>query len=142
MAFSPIPSYIIGCLGIALGLHALVNPRGEYPRFGLPLEPGKAAGNNGRNESGHKTGEAGVTSPLIYIKASREASFGLGLIALQWQGNDDGISTLAGILSLAGLTDAIVVWRCGGPQRRHKVWGHALAFVCLAWWSVWRFRHA
>jgi hypothetical protein len=142
MSFSPIYPYILGSLSIGLGLHALLNPWGEYPRFGLPLESSKETGGINGKDATRQSGEIGTVSPLMYFKASREFSYGLGLIAFQYQGNDDAITTLIAICSLAGLTDAIVVWRHGGARRRGKVWGHAFAFAGLAWWSVSRFRHA
>lgn len=139
MPFSPVPAYVVGALAVAMGLHALLNPVGEYPRFGLPLETVKSS-DVGKKDSIRESGKEGVVSPLIYVKANREISFGLGFLILQSQGNDDAITTLAGICSLAGLTDAIVVWRYGGALGEKRAWGHALAFVGLGWWSVWRFQ--
>lgn len=140
MAFSPTPSYAIGTLAVAIGLHALLNPLGEYPRFGLPLE--RAGARDVSKDSPYDSDKEGAVSPLVYIKANREISFGLGYLIFQYQRNDDAITALAGICSLAGLTDAIVVWRYGGALGRKKAWGHALAFVGLGWWSVWRFRQS
>ncbi|KAH6645149.1 hypothetical protein BKA67DRAFT_542126 [Truncatella angustata] len=123
IASDHIASYIVGLISLALGTHASANPRGECPRFGLNL------------------------GSAIKILWTRTWSWEITRATPTWKEkslllytcNDDAITTLVGIYSLAGLTDAIVVWRHGGPQRRNIVWAHALDFVRPASWTIWRF---
>ncbi|CAM1507155.1 Fc.00g067960.m01.CDS01 [Cosmosporella sp. VM-42] len=120
---SPIPAYVLGVGSILLGLHAYISPTSEYPRFGLPLEHSA------------NTGDEGYASPLMYLKAIREATYGLALVALQYQGYDGAVTTLAAVLSLAGLGDGFVVWNFGGEELRVKAWGHWAPFVVFVIWA-------
>lgn len=154
--FSPIHSYVFGTVSVGLGLHALLRPRQEYTRFGLPLEPsgpsptntspiskdttGSSSGSSGDagQASLSLSGEDGSASPLMYLKSTREASYGLALIALQYQGNSAGVTVVAGTMALAALGDGLVVWFHGGKRFRAKAWGHWGAAVGLGSWAVWR----
>ncbi|KAL3464843.1 hypothetical protein BJX64DRAFT_286030 [Aspergillus heterothallicus] len=113
--FSPVPAYTIGALSLGLGAHSFLRPSEEYERFGLPRE----------------------SSPLMYVKAIRESTYGLALIALQHQGHDDALTTLAAVVSLAGLADGILIWTHGGLLRQ-KAFGHWAFFVLVAGWVWWR----
>ncbi|ROV88663.1 hypothetical protein VMCG_10332 [Cytospora schulzeri] len=187
-AFSPIHSYVLGAGSVGLGLHAFFRPRQEQTRFGLPLEPpsstssstfsstthpGPAASdttgaqanknNNSKNSSSSLTGEDGTASPLIYLKGVREITYGVALIALQYQGNVAGVTTFAGVVALAAVGDGLVVWFQGGgageegrpegpegpeesagssgsgnDKRKKKAWGHWGAAVGLGSWAAWR----
>jgi hypothetical protein len=131
---SPIPSYVLGVGSIGLGLNAFFNPRGEYGRFGLPLESPKSVSAN--DNDAHQPGYA---SPLIYLKSIREITYGLALIAFQLQDNTEAVTTFAGVVSLAGLFDGVLVRAHGGPFK-FKQWGHFFAFAGIAAWSLWRFK--
>lgn len=134
---SPLPAYILGAACIALGLHCFISPRAEYGRFGLPLEsplPGP-----GRSDQ-RRLHPASSASPLVYLKGIREITYGLALIALQYQGNNAGVTIVSAILSLAGLGDGVVVWLYGGSGLRNKAFGHWATFVGFTSWAAWRSR--
>ncbi|KAG8160625.1 hypothetical protein KVR01_008889 [Diaporthe batatas] len=113
---SPTFAYFLGTGMLLIALNCFLRPRQEYRRFGLPLE-------DSRTPAKKKT-----HSPLIYLKGSRELTYGLALIILQYQGNVAGVTAFAGIISLAGLADGLVT----------KTLGHFFAFVVLASWAAWR----
>ncbi|PYI35967.1 hypothetical protein BP00DRAFT_432723 [Aspergillus indologenus CBS 114.80] len=123
-----VPAYLIGTLSIALGLNAIFRPAAEYPRFGLPLE------------AGHHTPphQSSSVSPLMYLKGIREVSYGLLLVGLQSQGQEPAITTLAAVMACVGLADGVVVWCCGGAERRQKAWGHWGTFVVMGAWAWYR----
>lgn len=125
-AVNPMLAYFLGTGMLALGLHCFLRPRQEYPRFGLPLEHAQP---NAKAQS---------HSPLIFLKGTREATYGLALILLQYQGNVNGVTTMVGVISLAGLADGFIVWFNGGQEFRHKTFGHWFAFVGLGCWAAWR----
>lgn len=118
--------YFLGIGMLLLGLHCFLRPRQEYRRFGLPLE------------NAQPNAKIPIHSPLIFLKGSREVTYGLALIVLQYQGNANAVTTMAAILSLAGLADGLVVWFNGGQDRKYKAFGHLFAFVGLAGWAAWR----
>lgn len=125
-ALNPIFAYFLGTGLLLIALNCFLRPRQEYGRFGLPLERGQP---NAKTTS---------HSPLMYLKGSRELTFGLAFIMLQYQGNVDAVTTIAAIASLAGLVDGLVVWFNSGPELKHKTFGHLFAFVLLASWAAWR----
>ncbi|RDW70675.1 DUF4267 domain-containing protein [Aspergillus mulundensis] len=96
-AFSPIPAYTLGVLSIGLGANSFLRPSEEYERFGLPRDS--------------------PASPLMYIKAIRESTYGVALIALQYQGHEDALTTVAAVVSLAALADGFLVRAHGGTLR-------------------------
>lgn len=118
--------YSLGALMLLVGLHCFLRPRQEYPRFGLPLESAKIQS----------------YSPLMFLKGTREVTYGLTLIVLQYQGNVNAVTTFVGILSLAGLADGLVIWFNSGQELRHKAFGHLFLFVVLAGWAAWRAKQA
>lgn len=136
---TPLPAYLLGALCLALGLNSALRPSNEYPRFGLPFES-KPSKPSTRASPGQSNASSGV-SPLIYLKGIRESSYGLALIALQYQGQDVAVTTIAAICALAGLGDALVVWNFGGDDRKKKALGHGLAFVGFGGWVLWRISH-
>lgn len=146
-AYSPIHAYAVGAGCLALGLHASLRPRHEYPRFGLRFESTRAphprekatiaTPANDDDDDDEQSG-AGSVSPLIYLKAIREASYGVALIALQYQGNAAGVTTMTAVFALVALGDGAVVWWCGGKALRHKAWGHWVGGLGLAGWAGWR----
>lgn len=125
-ALNPIFAYLLGTGMLLIALNCFLRPRHEYQRFGLPLESARTSA----NKKSH--------SPLVYLKGSRELSYGLALVVLQYQGNVDGVTAIAGIISLAGLVDGLVVWFSGGQGLKHKALGHFFAFVVLGSWAAWR----
>lgn len=124
-ALNPLFAYFLGTGMLLIALNCFLRPRHEYGRFGLPLE-------NTRRAAKTKS-----HSPLIYLKGSRELTYGLALVVLQYQGNVDAVTAIAGIISLAGLTDGLVVW-FNGQGLKHKTFGHLFAFVVLGSWAAWR----
>jgi hypothetical protein len=114
-AFSPVPAYSVGALLLGIGVHSFLRPSEEYERFGLPRE----------------------SSPLMYLKAVRESTYGLAFIALQHQGHYAALTTVAAVISLAGLADGFVIWAHGGPLRG-KAFRHWGFFVVVAGWAWWR----
>ncbi|OJJ96436.1 hypothetical protein ASPACDRAFT_1859122 [Aspergillus aculeatus ATCC 16872] len=124
-----VPAYTLGTLSIALGLNAIFRPAAEYPRFGLPLEYG------GGPTTPHRVSDV---SPLMYLKGIREISYGLLLIGLQSQGQETAVTTLAAVMAWVGLADGVVVWCCGGAERRQQAWGHWGTFLGLGVWAWYR----
>jgi hypothetical protein len=114
-AFSPVPAYSLGALLLAIGVHSFLRPSEEYERFGLPRE----------------------SSPLMYLKAVRESTYGLAFIALQHQGHDAALTTVAAVISLAGLADGFVI-RAHGGTLKGKAFRHWGFFVVVAGWAWWR----
>ncbi|KAI9042034.1 DUF4267 domain-containing protein [Aspergillus affinis] len=142
-AFSPIPSYLLGALCLALGLNSILRPSNEYPRFGLPFESGPVGANARKVKPSKPTQPTGANdacvSPLIHLKGIRETSYGLALIALQYQGQDVAVTTIAAICALAGLGDGVVVWKYGEEELRvKKALGHWMAFLGFGGWALWR----
>lgn len=139
-AYSPFHAYALGAVGIGLGFHACLRPREEYHRFGLRLESAQPPHLREKAliATPDTNPESGSVSPLIYLKAIRESTFGLALIGLQYQGNAAGVTTVAAVLALAALGDGFVVWYHGGKELRRKAWRHWAAFVGLAGWAGWR----
>lgn len=128
-----IPTYIAGTACVALGLNSFLRPVHEYPRFGLPLEslppdPSPTPASQPK----------GLVSPLIYIKALRESTYGLALIALQYQGLEQAVITMLGIMSLAALGDGFLVWQYGANGLKMKALGHWATFAALLGWAWWR----
>lgn len=124
------PTYIVGTLCVALGLNCFLRPFNEYPRFGLPLEASPATSTANSKPSGS-------ISPLVYLKGIREASYGLALMVLQYQGQEQAVTSVLAIMSLAGLVDGFVVWNHGGELKTKAV-GHWASFVGLLGWAWWR----
>ncbi|KAI6773792.1 hypothetical protein HG531_000641 [Fusarium graminearum] len=85
---------------------ALFSPRAEYGHVGLLLEPSKTPS------------EAGSVSSLMYFKGIREISYGMTLVALQWQANESAVTTFSAILSIVRIGDGLVVWLNGGDELR------------------------
>ncbi|KAJ0115200.1 hypothetical protein J7T55_001610 [Diaporthe amygdali] len=125
-ALNPLLAYILGGGLILLGLHAFIRPRQEYKRFGLPLEHAQP---NAKTEK---------HSPLMFLKGTREVTYGLALVALQYQGNVGAVTAFVVVLALAGLADGFVVWLHGGQELKRKALGHWFAFVVLGSWAAWR----
>ncbi|KAJ3464551.1 hypothetical protein MRS44_009337 [Fusarium solani] len=113
--FSSIPPYILGGACVGRGLMALYSPRKEYGHVGLPLESLATPQSNQ---------EHGGVSPLMYFKGLREISYGLTLMVLQRQGNEDAVTTFAAILSIVRIGDGLVVWLKGGEELRWRAMGH------------------
>lgn len=125
-ASNPIFAYVLGTGMLLIALNCFLRPRQEYRRFGLPLE------------HAHPNAKTGSHSPLMYLKGSRELTYGLALIVLQYQGNVNAVTTIAAIISLAGLADGLVVWFNSGQELKHKTFGHLSAFVLVGSWAAWR----
>ncbi|KAF0643413.1 hypothetical protein FPSE5266_05199 [Fusarium pseudograminearum] len=124
--FSSIPSYVLGAACVSRGTMALLSPRAEYGHVGLLLEPGKTPS------------ETGYVSPLMYFKGIREMSYGMTLVALQWQGNESAVTAFSAILSIVRIGDGLVVWLNGGDQLRYKAAGHWITGLGFAGWVIWR----
>lgn len=119
MAFSPAPSYILGTACIGRGIMAALTPRNEYGRMGL-RSPGAEV------------------SPLMYLKALREVSYGLTLATLEHQGNSAAVTTFSAILSLVRIGDGLVVWLYGGEELKWKALGHWITGAGFLGWVIWR----
>jgi hypothetical protein len=120
---SPIPAYLLGTACLGRGAMALFSPHKEYGHVGLPLETSK-----------------GHASPLMQFKGIRELSYGAAMVALQWQGHEGALTTIAAILSVVRLGDGIVVWCKGGEELRYRAWGHWVTGMGFAGWVAWRLR--
>ena len=72
------------------------------------------------------------------LKGIREGTYGLALVAFQYQGNEAAVTAFAAILALAGLGDGFIIWFHGGEKLRYKAFGHWFAFGGLASWAWWR----
>lgn len=138
-AFSSPCGYAVGTAYILIGVRAYLRPVSEYTRIGLPLE--RAAHPRARAiiAKPELDSEPGVISPLVYTKAGRDVSYGLALIALQYQGNTAGVTTLTAILSLVVLGDGFVVRYRGGDELRHRAWSlwrECFVLGALAGWRL------
>ncbi|KAI1390026.1 uncharacterized protein F4822DRAFT_400560 [Hypoxylon trugodes] len=133
----PVPAYFLSAGTVVLGLHCFLRPRQEYGRFGLPLEQAAASTKKKRDSSSTTAGE-GTVSPLIHLKGIREITYGLALAALKYQGHDDAVTAVAGVVSLAGLGDGIVILLNTGEEFRHKAFGHIGFGIVIGGWSLWR----
>lgn len=127
--FSSIPPYILGGACVSRGVMALLSPRKEYGHVGLLLEPSKV------------NTEGGSVSPLMYFKGLREISYGLMLMALQYQGNESAVTTFSAILSIVRLSDGLVVWMNGGDELRYKAAGHWITGLGFVGWVIWRWSY-
>ncbi|KAF4960662.1 hypothetical protein FGADI_831 [Fusarium gaditjirri] len=127
--FSSVPSYIFGGACVSRGIMTLLSPRKEYGHVGLLLEPGKT------------NTEGGFISPLMYFKGLREISYGLTLMALQYQGNESAVTTFSAILSFVRLGDGLVVWMNGGDELKFKAAGHWITGLGFVGWVVWRWSY-
>lgn len=130
---SPIPSYVVGGLCVAVGANVILRPNKASEDFGLPLD-------SPTNESTAKNPSTKlVVSPFILLKGIREISYGAALAGLQYTGQDTATTILTAVLSLVALGDGVVVWTYGGDRLRTKAFGHWGASVGFAAWSWWRF---
>ncbi|KAI2631065.1 hypothetical protein GGR54DRAFT_585357 [Hypoxylon sp. NC1633] len=132
---SPVPAYVLGAACFGRGIMALLSPREEYSHVGLQLESLAPASLPPASQG---DSVAGFVSPLMYFKGIREISYGLALMALQRQGNEDAVTTVATILSLVRLGDGLVVWLNGGESLRWRAWGHWITGVGFVGWVLWR----
>jgi Domain of unknown function (DUF4267) len=134
------PAYMLGAMCITLGLHSFLCPFAEYPRFGLPLEasptPPTPTSIPAPNYKPEPTPNSTI-SPLIYLKSIRETTYGMAMIALQYQGQEQALTTMIAIISLAGLVDGFVVFNYGRDMRI-KALGHWAFFFGFSWWAWWR----
>ncbi|KAJ6443180.1 DNA polymerase subunit Cdc27 [Purpureocillium lavendulum] len=146
--FSPIPSYLFGTAFLGLSLSAILAPRREYARFGLPLENTTTTATTAATTSdkklfshsggNHDDEDTSFASPLMYLKGIRELTYGLALVALQRQGNEPAVTTLVGVLAFAAIGDGFVIWAHGGPRLRAKAWGHWVPGLGFLAWAFWR----
>ncbi|KAL6410701.1 hypothetical protein AUP68_07131 [Ilyonectria robusta] len=95
--FSPIPAYALGAACFGRGVMGVLSPREEYGHVGLPLESHISASPPATADGGSTSG---FVSPLMYFKGIREISYGLTMMALQRQGNEDALTTVAAVLTL------------------------------------------
>ncbi|KPM40538.1 hypothetical protein AK830_g6027 [Neonectria ditissima] len=102
--FSSIPSYVLGSACFGRGVMAILSPRKEYGHVGLQLEHSAAI--TPKSTRPDPT-NSGLVSPLMYFKGIREISYGLALMALQWQGNEEAVTTFAAVLSLVRIGDGL-----------------------------------
>jgi hypothetical protein len=130
--YIPAPAYILGWACVSRGLMGIYSPRDEYHHVGLPLESRSPT-------SG--AGDDGVASPAMYFKGIREVTIGMTLALLQHQGNHDGVTTFAAIVSLARFADGLVVWLHGGDKLRYRAWGHWITGATFVGWVFWRRSH-
>ncbi|KAI1659580.1 hypothetical protein F4813DRAFT_387687 [Daldinia decipiens] len=136
-AFSPFSSYILGTACFARGLMTIFSPEKEYNNIGLPFDI--------QDEGPSPTDQYDVsgisfTSPLMYFKGIREISYGLTLVALEWQGNAAAVTTFAAVLSLVRFGDGLVVWLNGGEKLKFKAMGHWITGVSFLGWVIRRWR--
>jgi hypothetical protein len=132
-----IANYVLGTAFLLLGTNAVVNPKDEYARFGLPLEP-RTSSSSEKPANRYRPGEDGGVSSWIYLKAIREASYGLTLIGLQYTGNEEGLNVVLAVTSAVALGDGFLVRACGGKYR-HKMfahWGASVFLAGLVWWRM------
>ncbi|CAM1505965.1 Fc.00g116020.m01.CDS01 [Cosmosporella sp. VM-42] len=133
--FSPLPAYILGTACFGRGLMAVFSPENEYTHVGLPLE---SRANPSATHGLGSAGALGLASPLMYFKGLREISYGLLLVTLQRQGNQDAVTTFAAILSLVRFGDGLVVWLHGGESVRSRALGHWITGAGFVGWAIWR----
>ncbi|POR39529.1 Uncharacterized protein TPAR_00277 [Tolypocladium paradoxum] len=138
--FSPVPSYVLGTACIGRGLMAILSPRNEYAHVGLPLESHAAAA-AAAAAAPHGGPRSGFASPLMYFKGIREITFGLTLVALQRQADEEAVTTVAAVLSLARFADGLVVWLNGGEELRWRALGHWITGAGFLGWVIWRWSY-
>ncbi|KAI0164395.1 hypothetical protein GGR52DRAFT_575744 [Hypoxylon sp. FL1284] len=98
-----------------------------------PLRAAARVGGGGGGGAG--ASDAGSASPLIYLKGIREVTYGVALVALQYLGQEQAVTVMAGVMSLAGLGDGVIVRLCGGPEFRGMAFGHWGAGIGLVAWA-------
>ncbi|KAH8169632.1 hypothetical protein LIA77_10176 [Sarocladium implicatum] len=134
---TPWPAYLVGTACIGRGVFAILTPRSEYGRIGLPLEASSQSASSSSPQSSSSSSAAGLVSPLIFFKGIREVSYGLTILLLQHQGEDKALNTFASVLALARFADGVVVWWRGGKDLRYKAVGHVLTGAMMVFW-VWQ----
>jgi len=130
---SSTPVYLLSGICVAIGAYCFISPKGEYERFGIPLE-GLPAASGGDKKARSSSTAAGNVSPLIYVKGTRELCFGLNFAALQYQGLYAAVTTCLAVYSLAALIDGFVIW----SRFPGKALGHLAFGVGFAAWAAWR----
>ncbi|KAH8672380.1 hypothetical protein BGZ61DRAFT_459221 [Ilyonectria robusta] len=135
--FSPIPAYALGAACFGRGVMGVLSPREEYGHVGLPLESHICTSPPATADGGSTSG---FVSPLMYFKGIREISYGLTMMALQRQGNEDALTTVAAVLTLVRFGDGLVVWLYGGEKLRFRAWGHWITSAGFLGWVMWRWR--
>ncbi|KAI8966308.1 hypothetical protein F5Y11DRAFT_189377 [Daldinia sp. FL1419] len=139
-AFSSFSSYILGTACFARGLMAILSPEKEYDNIGLPIDFHTEVPHSTDPDEDIDDSSISFTSPLMYFKGIREMSYGLTLVALEWQGNTAAVTTFAAILSLVRLGDGLVVWVNGGDKMKFKAMGHWVTSVSFLGWVIRRWR--
>ncbi|KAL3476972.1 hypothetical protein BJX99DRAFT_133402 [Aspergillus californicus] len=132
--FAPLPTYLVSAICLTLGLNGLFRPEAEYSRFGLSIKPAPVPSTTSKTTP---NSQAPTIFPFVYVKSIREITYGLALIGLQYQNQEAAITTLAAVMSLAGLGDGLVVWLFGG-ENKWTAMNHWTAFVGLLGWAVLR----
>ncbi|KAI1808631.1 hypothetical protein F4811DRAFT_500145 [Daldinia bambusicola] len=139
-AFSPLSSYILGTACFARGLMAIFSPEAEYNNVGLPVDVDtKDPPPTDRSDDDDESSTI-FTSPLMYFKGIREISYGITLMALEWQGNTAAVTTFAAVLSLVRFGDGLVIWLNGGEKLKFKALGHWITGLSFLGWAARRWR--
>ncbi|KAI0480924.1 hypothetical protein GGR56DRAFT_671979 [Xylariaceae sp. FL0804] len=142
-SFSPYPAYALAALLVGLALNSFASPRHEHERYGLPLEDHPQ---QQKQSAGAVPAPASALSPTaagwVYVKGTREISYGVVVALLQYQGLDTALTSVLAVVSFLGLADGYIVGTRGGSRLRHKAAGHGLVGVCIAGWAWWRARVA
>ncbi|KAK6953485.1 hypothetical protein Daesc_005790 [Daldinia eschscholtzii] len=136
-AASPLSSYILGTACFARGLMAIFSPEAEYNNVGLPSDIDTE---DPPLKNQHDESSTIFTSPLMYFQGIREMSYGLTLVALEWQGNATAVTTFAAVLSLVRFGDGLVVWFNGGDKLKYKAIGHWVTGLSFLGWVARRWR--
>ncbi|KAF4455891.1 hypothetical protein FALBO_15531 [Fusarium albosuccineum] len=117
-AIAPIYAYVLGTICAGVGLNCIRDPAAEMPRFGRVATRLQGA------------------SPLVYVKGRGEFGVGIALLALQYQDNKPAVTTMAAVIALMGISDALIVWFNSGAKMRHKALGHGCFGVIFAAWAI------
>ncbi|KAF4985417.1 hypothetical protein FDECE_16569 [Fusarium decemcellulare] len=127
-ATAPIYAYVLGTICAGVGLNCIRDPAAEMPRFGLPMD-------NADLRKGAQSRLQGA-SPLVYVKGRGEFGVGIALLALQYQDNKPAVTTMAAVIAMMGISDALIVWFNSGEKMRHKALGHGCFGVLFAAWAI------
>ncbi|KAI1469388.1 uncharacterized protein F4812DRAFT_327601 [Daldinia caldariorum] len=139
-AFSPLSSYILGAACFARGFMAIFSPEAEYNNVGLPIDIDTKGPSLTDQDGDDDESITSFTSPLMYFKGIREISYGMTLIALEWQGNTAAVTTFAAVLSLVRFGDGLVVWLSGCEKLKFKALGHWITGLSFLGWAARRWR--
>jgi hypothetical protein len=134
----PLPAYFQGLAFVGVGILALASPRHARSVFGVkaPFSP-----TTDRTErAAADTVDLRLADVYLKSKAGRDLMLGTLLYVLGGQGNASAITTIMGLIPIAGFVDGYIVWRNGSSEERRGAWtywGGSLVTFGIALIRLW-----